>query len=105
MKPYYVLWFLGCCALLWLVLWFYNGREMFQNEAFIAIALLLHTALKVWLASEAGRQFFDDRKNNALELTLSTPLPVREILEGEFRRFSGSSGRLPVLSWYSMFSA
>jgi len=84
LKPYYVLWFLGCCALFWLVLWSYNGREMLQNEAFITIALLLHTALKVWLASEAGRQFFDDRKNNALELTLSTPLPVRDILEGEF---------------------
>ncbi len=84
LKPYYVLWFLGGCALCWLVLWAYNHRDMLEQEAFLATALLVQTALKVWLASEAGRQFFDDRKNNALELTLSTPLPVREILEGEF---------------------
>jgi hypothetical protein len=84
LKPYYVLWFLGGCALFWLVLWSYNRRDMLEQEAFLVTALLIQTALKVWLASEAGRQFFDDRKNNALELTLSTPLPVREILEGEF---------------------
>ncbi len=84
LKPYYVLWFLGGCAVFWLVLWHYNRRDMLEQEAFLATALLVQTALKVWMASEAGRQFFDDRKNNALELTLSTPLPVREILEGEF---------------------
>lgn len=84
LKPYYVLWFLGGCAFFWLILWSYNRRDMIEQEAFLATALLVQTALKVWLASEAGRQFFDDRKNSALELTLSTPLPVREILEGEF---------------------
>ncbi len=84
LKPFYVLWFLAACGVLWLVLWFYNRRDMVEQEAFLATALVLHTALKVWMASEAGRQFYDDRRNNALELTLSTPLPVGEILEGEF---------------------
>jgi hypothetical protein len=84
LKPYYVLWFLAGCALFWFVLWVYNGRDMLDEAAFFATALLLRTVLKIWIASEAGRQIFDDRRSSALELTLSTPLPVREILEGQF---------------------
>ena len=84
MRPLYVLGFLFAVALVWLVLYLYNGNDMLEQESIFLTALFLHTAMKIWLASEAGRQFFDDRKNNALELTLSTPLPVREILEGEF---------------------
>jgi hypothetical protein len=84
LKPYYVLWFLAGCAGFWLLLWIYNRRDMLEQEAFFITALLLHAALKVWLASEAGRQFYEDRKGSALELTLSTPLPIREILEGQF---------------------
>ncbi len=83
LKPYYVLWFLAGCGAFWVFLWFYNRRDMLEQEAFFATALLLRTALKVWLASEAGRQVFDDRRSSALELTLSTPLPVREFLEGQ----------------------
>ncbi|HTG45149.1 MAG TPA: hypothetical protein VK633_11520, partial [Verrucomicrobiae bacterium] len=84
LKPYYVLWFLIGCALCWLILLAHNRRDMLEQEAFFATGLLLHTVFKVWIATEAGRQFFDDRKSSALELTLSTPLPVREILEGQF---------------------
>jgi hypothetical protein len=83
-KPYYVLWFLGGCALFWAFLWIYNGNDMLEQEAFFACALILHTTMKVWMAAEAGRQFSEDRRSSALELTLSTPLQVREILEGQF---------------------
>jgi ABC-type transport system involved in cytochrome c biogenesis permease component len=37
----------------------------------------------VWVCLEAGRQLADDRENGALELLLSTPLSVREILRGQ----------------------
>lgn len=83
-KPYYVLWFLGACAAFWVFLWVYNGSDMLEQGAFLACAWILHTALKVWVATEAGRQFAEDRRSSALELTLSTPLPVKEILEGQF---------------------
>lgn len=83
-KPYYVLWFLGGCAAFWTLLWVYNGGEMLEQEAFFACALLIHTAMKIWMAAEAGRQFSEDRRSSALELTLSTPLQVKEILEGQF---------------------
>jgi hypothetical protein len=62
----------------------YNKRDMLEQEVFFACAIILHTALKVWIAAEAGRQFSEDRKSSALELTLSTPIQVKEILEGQF---------------------
>jgi ABC-type Na+ efflux pump permease subunit len=83
-KPYYVLWFLCGCAVFWGFLWMYNKRDMLEQEVFFACAIILHTALKVWIAAEAGRQFSEDRKSSALELTLSTPIQVKEILEGQF---------------------
>ena len=83
-KPFYVIWFLGGCAAFWTFLWAYNGKDMLEQEAFFACALVLHTALKIWMAAEAGRQFAEDRRSSALELTLSTPIPVRDILEGQF---------------------
>lgn len=83
-KPYYVLWFLGGCAGFWTFLWYHNRQDMLDQAMFFAWAIFLHTALKVWIATEAGRQFSEDRKSSALELTLSTPLQVKEILEGQF---------------------
>jgi hypothetical protein len=83
-KPYYVLWFLCGCAAFWVFLWTYNRRDMFEQEVFFACAIILHTVMKVWIAAEAGRQFSEDRKSSALELTLSTPIQIKEILEGQF---------------------
>ena len=84
LKPYYVGAFLTGCAAFWGVLWLYNGHDMLEQEAFFVCSVVLHSAMKVWIAAEAGRQFSEDRRNSALELTLSTPLPVRDILEGQF---------------------
>ena len=83
-KPYYVGIFLAGCGLFWLGLWYYNPREMLEQEAFFICAVVLHIVLKYWIATEAGRQLYDDRRNSGLELTLSTPLQVKEILEGQF---------------------
>jgi ABC-type transport system involved in multi-copper enzyme maturation permease subunit len=83
-RPFYVLWFLAVFAVLWTILWWHNRRDMLEFGAFFASSIVLHTALKCWLASEAGRQFQEDRRSSALELTLSTPLSVFEILNGQF---------------------
>jgi len=60
---------------------------------YIMSAVLLHTLLKFWLATEACQRFVQDRKSGALELLLSTPLSVGEILRGQrlglFRQFAG----------------
>jgi hypothetical protein len=48
------------------------------------IALLLAgVILKAWLASEASATLSADRRNAALELLLTTPLPEKEILKGQ----------------------
>jgi preprotein translocase subunit SecE len=56
-------------------------------------ALLLNCLLKLWIAVETGQRLADDQKIGALELLLSTPLTVREILRGQFlalrRQFLG----------------
>jgi len=44
---------------------------------------VLNILLKLWFAAESGRQLAEDRKGGALELLLSTPLTVREILRGQ----------------------
>jgi ABC-type transport system involved in cytochrome c biogenesis permease component len=84
LKPYYVAIFLGGCAFFWFLLWSYNRRDMLEQVAFFITAVLLHTSMKLWISTEAGRQLYDDRRNSGLELTLSTPLTVREIIEGQF---------------------
>jgi hypothetical protein len=45
--------------------------------------IVLNLMLKTWFASEAGRQLAEDRKRGSLELLLSTPLTVRDILRGQ----------------------
>ena len=46
-------------------------------------AILLHLALGVWVASEACNSFAEARGTGAIELLLSTPLHVRQILRGQ----------------------
>jgi hypothetical protein len=59
----------------------------------LTTALLLNSLLKLWVAVEAGQRLADDQKLGALELLLSTPLTVRDILRGQFlalrRQFLG----------------
>ena len=72
-------------------------REWDDEVTFIMTALWLHTILKYWVATEACRRFTADRRNGAMELLLSTPLSVREILNGQLlallRQFA-----LPVMA-------
>jgi hypothetical protein len=58
-----------------------------QGNTVVALVLLtamyvLHLTLAVWLASEACHFFASARDSGALELLLSTPLNVREIILG-----------------------
>ncbi|MBA4150507.1 MAG: ABC transporter permease subunit [Verrucomicrobia bacterium] len=79
--------------LLWIFLvavagfWFWGlsavKKDWLNPGIYICTALILHTAFKFWLAGEASRRFVDDRRSGALELMLSTPISVREILRGQ----------------------
>jgi ABC-type transport system involved in cytochrome c biogenesis permease component len=63
------------------------------DEAYIWTSVLAHLALKFWLGTEAVRRFCLDRQSGAMELLVSTPLPVHEIVRGQVmgleRQFAG----------------
>jgi hypothetical protein len=83
----------------------------------ITTAFLLNSLLKLWVAVEAGQRLADDQKLGALELLLSTPLTIRDILRGQFlalrRQFLGPLIFVVVvelsltfaLAWYSPLDA
>ena len=84
LKPAYVWGFLGLALVGW-VWGALKGRgDWFCQAVYIATALVLNSTLKVWVASEASWRFAHDRNDGALELLLSTPMKVQEILYGEF---------------------
>jgi len=69
------------------------GSEWYNEGVYFPTAILLNSMLKLWVASEAGRQFAEDRHSGALELVVSTPLSVKEMLRGQWlalrRQFLG----------------
>ncbi len=93
LKPM-TLWFvlgLIACGWAWGVAKYH--RDWFNEGIYVATGVLLNLLLKMWFCMEAGQQISEDRKNGALELLLSTPLSVRNILHGQFlalrRQFLG----------------
>lgn len=46
-------------------------------------ALLIHLVITIWVATEACYSFADARSSGAMELLLSTPLSVRQIVMGQ----------------------
>jgi ABC-type transport system involved in multi-copper enzyme maturation permease subunit len=90
MHVWIVFFLLGC---LWMWGALEQGREWLNGAVYLFTAFVLNTTLKIWVASEAGRRLGEERKMGALELLLSTPLSVKEILRGQFlalqRQFLG----------------
>ena len=106
LKPAYVLGVLMLGGCLWLWLYFENRSDMLDPAAYIPTAVLLHTAIRFWVASEACRALGEGRRNGALELLLSTPLSVDELLRGQIlalRRQFGLGVGLIVLADFVMF--
>jgi ABC-type Na+ efflux pump permease subunit len=66
---------------------------LLEPGTYISTAIVLNVLLKLWFVFEAGRQLAEDRQQGTLELILSTPLPVTEIVRGQWlalkRQFLG----------------
>jgi ABC-type transport system involved in cytochrome c biogenesis permease component len=75
--------FLIATGLFWLWGVMKYPNDWTNGPAYVMTALWLHSILKFWVATEACRRFTADRRNGALELLLSTPVTVREILNGQ----------------------
>ncbi len=92
LKPAYAWFFLVSMIGVWL--WgYYRFREvMFDFYPLVPTVMLIHCFLKVWVVSEVSHRFVEDQRNGALELLLSTPLTLEEILKGQrmalFRQFA-----------------
>jgi hypothetical protein len=83
LKPMLVWGILGVAGCCWF--WAYlKWKDEWLNEmTYVGTAVLLHVLLKLWVTSEACQKFGVDRRSGALELLLSTPLTVRQILRGQ----------------------
>lgn len=83
---------LGLVALVWLGIALYD-RDWLAPPIFVLTAIVLHSILKLWIASQAGYRFAHDRQSGALELLLSTPCSVKQIVRGQqlalLRQFLG----------------
>ena len=70
-----------------------QGHDWMNWGVYAITALVMNSMLKIWIASEAGRRLGEDRKIGALELLLSTPLSVPDIVQGQMlalrRQFLG----------------
>jgi hypothetical protein len=68
---------------LWFVIDSFIPLARFDVTKDILALMLAGVVLKAWLASEASATLSADRRNAALELLLTTPLPEQEIIKGQ----------------------
>ncbi len=83
LRPAVVWAFLGVVACIWVWGLAKARREWLQPHIYLSTGLLLNFFIRCYFAAEATRQIAEDRKSGTLELLLSTPLQVREILHGQ----------------------
>lgn len=92
-KPVSVWIVMGFIAGWWLYVRFQLSVGIFDEPFTIATAVMLNSLLKLWIAIEAVQKLAEDHQSGALELLLSTPLSVRDIVRGQLlalrRQFLG----------------
>jgi ABC-type transport system involved in multi-copper enzyme maturation permease subunit len=67
----------------WVVVRSQMDMKSFDGTLVFTTIALLNCVLKCWIGLEAGQRLAEDQKSGALELLLSTPLTVRDILRGQ----------------------
>ena len=76
--------FLGAMAVIWLVGCISSKGELLQPGPIWSVSYFLHAIFKYWFATLACHSFAEDRNQGALELLLSTPLTIKEMLRGQW---------------------
>ncbi len=110
LKPVHVWLFVFSAMAWWLVgWWFTEGSVWLAPETGIVLALLQNSGLKMWIAIESGQQLAEDRRVGAMELLLSTPLTVGDIVKGQLlalrRLFLGPLLVIIVIELCFMFAS
>ena len=80
--------FLGAGALLWFAGYIKEQHDWLNEGIYIMTALCAHSLLKCWITTEASKRLGEDLRSGALELILSTPMRVSEILHGQWLALS-----------------
>jgi hypothetical protein len=75
--------FVAFSAAWWLFCWAKNGPVWLDDVTYFSTAIVLNSALKLWITLEAGLRLGEDRRGGAFELLLATPLTVPDILGGQ----------------------
>jgi ABC-type transport system involved in multi-copper enzyme maturation permease subunit len=83
-KPALVWGVIGVLTCGWFWGWLRFRSDWTEPMVGVVTALILNTLLKGWFAGEACAQLAEDRRSGALELLLSTPLDVGQVLRGQF---------------------
>ena len=80
-------------GLWWLFMRLVLGFKPVEESLSLTTVFILNLLLKLWIAVESVQRLAEDQKNGALELLLSTPLTVRDIVQGQLlslrRQFLG----------------
>jgi ABC-type transport system involved in multi-copper enzyme maturation permease subunit len=84
LKPVQVWCVMGFITLWWIGERLFADVSLVEEPVSLLAAILFNTTLKIWIALEASQRLAEDQKSGALELLLSTPLTVRDILAGQF---------------------
>lgn len=84
-KPVAVWSLLGLTGIIWGIGLSTYPRDWQHEAAYFMTAVTLHTILKWWLVTEAARNFSAQRQSGALELLLSTPISIKELVRGQIR--------------------
>lgn len=75
----------GTLVLIYLFMVFVAQEDWWEPELGMMVGIFFHLVLKYWVANEAPRQFYDDRRSGALELLLSTSLSIDDLLAGRWQ--------------------
>ena len=88
---------LGMGALLWTIGLIREKHHWLDEGIYVMTAILAHSSFKCWIAMESSRRLGNDRRSGALELLLSTPLRVQEILHGQWLALARQFGAAAAL--------
>jgi ABC-type transport system involved in multi-copper enzyme maturation permease subunit len=108
LKPALVWGLLGLTAVIWVWGLAKYHRDFLNIGTYLVTAFAINLVFRGWFAGEACRQLAEDRKAGTLELILSTPLTIRDILRGQSlalqRQFLGPVLVMLVIETLLMFA-
>lgn len=82
LKPWLVWGSLGLAGLVWLAGGYAFGNDWNDSGVYLSFSQALYGLLKLWIAAAVVVRLAEDRRSAALELLLTTPLTIGDILRG-----------------------